>query len=503
MIPFTQRAICYVFIILIGVISTPAYAFGILESYFLALEKDPTFRAAIKAKESGNENINIGRAELLPKLSINYHNSPYNWQTKTFPQSTADGHVSEVSRKQLYRSYSGSITLTQSIFDHEAYALYKAGAMQALMSDEQYRVKLLDLAVRVVNAYVEVAYAKDKIALAEAQKNAFQEQLVMNKRLMTAGEGSITDISETQARHSLAQVQVLEAHDELDAAQRELEAIIGVHLDQLDELQVLRTDKFLVAPMVPARFESWRTLALENNPVLAAARHGIVVAKYNVEQKRAGFMPRVQLYASHSQNDSGSDNTVNQKYDTNSIGLQISVPIYSGGSVLASTRQASADYGQAMYNLDAQTKAIINDLHKHYNRCIGITSRVGAYELAVKSAELQVTATRKSVLVGQRVNVDVLNAELQWYRAQIDLALAKYTYIKSRVALLNGAGTLNEKDIKQVADYFGHVSAESNNKECPMLNVTESITKEDYSRQQGCRQNAVSSSLKRAIPPSF
>jgi protease secretion system outer membrane protein len=52
------------------------------------------------------------------------------------------------------------------------------------MSDERYRGKLSDLAVRVIGAYIEVAYSKDQIALAEAQKAAYKEQLMLNDRLM-------------------------------------------------------------------------------------------------------------------------------------------------------------------------------------------------------------------------------------------------------------------------------------------------------------------------------
>ncbi|AGO54455.1 TolC family outer membrane protein [Serratia plymuthica] len=454
MIQFKRQVAGLAISTLLFAISAPVHSIGILDAYSLALEKDPTFRAAIKEKEAGDENENIGRAGLLPKVSGNYQNSPRNWQTQKFPSSDIFGNVSEVTQRRQYRSYSSSITLTQPLFDYEAYARYKAGVAQTLMSDERYRSKFLDLAVRVISAYVEVAYSKDQIALASAQKAAYKEQLALNDRLMGAGEGTITDVSETQARYSLAEAQEIEARDALDAAQRELEVIIGVPLNQLDELQTLRPGKFQVAPLIPSRFEEWQKIALENNPTLAASRHGVDAAKYEVERNRAGFMPQVQLYASHSENDSSSDNTVNQKYRTDSIGVQVSVPIYAGGGVSASTRQAAARYGQAMFEMDAQTGTTLNDLRKQFNLCISSRAKLAAYELAVKSATTQVTATRQSVLAGQRVNVDVLNAEQQLYSAQKDLASAKYTYIKAWITLLSDSGTLDEHDVKRVAQYF-------------------------------------------------
>lgn len=171
-----------------------------------------------------------------------------------------------MTKRQQYRSYAGSVTLTQPLFDYEAYAKYKTGVAQSLMADEKYRSKYLELAVRVISAYVSVAYAKDQIALAEAQKAAYKEQLALNDRLMAAGEGTVTDVAETQARYSLAEAQVIEARDVLDSAQRELEVIIGIPLDQLDALQTLRQGKFHISPLRYTAFDDWQKLAMERNP---------------------------------------------------------------------------------------------------------------------------------------------------------------------------------------------------------------------------------------------
>ncbi len=145
--------------------------------------------------------------------------------------------------------------------------------------------------------------------------------------MVSAGEGTVTDVAETQARYSLAEAQLIEARDALDSAQRDLEVIIGIPLEQLDDLQTLRAGKFQVRPLQPTKFEDWQQIAMKQNPLLMSSRHGVDAAKYEVERNRAGFMPQVQLYASHSENDSSSDNTVNQKYRTDSIGVQVSMPM--------------------------------------------------------------------------------------------------------------------------------------------------------------------------------
>lgn len=430
------------------------YSIGIFDAYALALEKDPTYLAALKEKQVGDEIKNIGRAGLFPSVALSYRNSPRNWQTQKYQQSNIFGITSDVTKRQQYRSYASSITLTQPLFDYQAYALYKASVAQTLMADERYRSQFLDLAVRVIGTYIEAAYAKDQITLAMAQKKAYQEQLTLNKRLLSSGEGTVTDVSETSARYSLASALEIEARDNLDVALHDLEAMIGTPLDHLDELQVLRPGRLQMAPLLPADFAGWQKIALQNNPELAAARHSLEAAKYEIERNRAGFMPQVQLYATHSENDSNSDNTINQKYRTDSLGLQVNLPLYAGGRVSASTRQAAARYGQVLHEKDALVNKMLSDLRKQFNVCASSQAKLAAYDLAVKSATTQIKATRKSVQAGQRTNADVLNAEQQLYSARQDLAVAKYTYIKAWVSLLSNSGTLDEKEIYRIAQYF-------------------------------------------------
>ncbi len=128
--------------------------------------------------------------------------------------------------------------------------------------------------------------------------------------------------------------------------------------------------------------------------------------------------------------------------------------IYNGGGTSAAVRQAAAQYGRTKYDLDAQAGEILNALRRNYNQYLNSEKRINAYEIAVESASLQVDATSKSVALGQRVNVDVLNAEQQLYTARRDLSQAKYNYIKAWIGLLNEAGELKGEHLDKIAGYF-------------------------------------------------
>ena len=420
----------------------PVQALGLLQAYDLAIRNDPTFQAAIEERAAGEENRALGRSALLPTLSWNYNNS------------RNESEVTQASTRtdRDYRSYAATLTLQQPLLDYEAYARFRQGAAQALFSDERFRSKSQYLAVRLLSAYSQALLAQERIELSRAQKRAFAERLQLNQRLLKGGEGTRTDVLETQARLSMAVAEEIEAQDNQDAALRELEAMLGqpLEIEQLDPL----TPRFAILPLEPQRFESWRELALANNPELASQQHALTSAEYEVERKRAGHLPKLSLYASSRQTSSDSESTYNQKYDTNSVGIQLTVPLFAGGSVSASTRQAARQLSQAQYELDAQTAATLVDLRKQYNLNSSAAAKVRAYEMAVESASALVQATQKSVSAGERVNLDVLDAEQQLFSAKRDLAEARYAYLLARMQLKYYAGLLNEGDLRQVAGYF-------------------------------------------------
>ncbi len=420
----------------------PALALGLMDAYALALRNDPTFQAATREHEAGRENLAIGRAGLLPTLAYSYRKS----------QNTSTVSSADTSVDRDYASYSSGLTLQQPLFDYAAWAAYRQGVAKAALADERLRGRSQELAVRLFGAYSEALLAGEEIDLARAQLKAYREQLALNRHSFEAGEGTRTDLLETQARRDLSVVQEIEAHDALDAALRELQAIVGepVELPQLAPL----TDSFRVASQVPERFEAWRDLAVANNAELASQRHGLDVAEQEIERQRAGHLPTLGLYATTRRTESESESTYDQRYDTDSVGIQFSMPLFSGGRTSAARRQASASYAQAQFELDAQRDGVLNELRRQFNLCASSQAKVRAYELAVNSARLLIEATRKSVGGGERVNLDVLNAEQQYHQARRDLAEARHGYLRAWLQLRFLAGTLDEGDLRTLLGFF-------------------------------------------------
>ncbi|MBC3435232.1 TolC family outer membrane protein [Pseudomonas sp. BW16M2] len=436
------RAVCPLLLLT----SLSAQALDLGDAYALALRNDPTWQGSIAEREAGLENLAIGRAGLLPRLSYRYN------RARNDSEVTQRSQFGDVTTQRDYRSYSSTLTLEQPLFDYAAWSDYRRGVAQVALADERYRGRGQELMVRLFGAYSEALFANEQIALAQAQRRTYAEQLTLNERLLKGGEGTRTDVLETRARYELAQAQEIEAGDNLDAALRALQAIIGEPV-AVEDLAPMTGD-FRVQPLTPTRFEPWRDLAVAHNAELASQRHGLEVAEQNIERQRAGHLPSLSAYASKGISSSSSESSYNQRYDTDSIGVQLSVPLFAGGGVQASVRQARAQRDAAGFELDAQLRDTLNQLRRQFNLCASGTAKIRAYDLAVKAASALVQATRKSVRGGERVNLDVLDAEQQLFGARRDLAQARHEYLRAWLQLRYLAGVLEAGDLNVLNRYF-------------------------------------------------
>ncbi|WP_223414354.1 MULTISPECIES: TolC family outer membrane protein [unclassified Pseudomonas] len=427
----------------------PTMAMGPFDLYEQALRNDPVFLGAIKERDAGLENRAIGRAGLLPKLGYNY-NKGRNTSKVIYLNERGQNQ----SDDRNYSSYGSSLTLQQPLLDYEAYATYRKGVAQSLFADENFRGKSQQLLVRVLENYTQALFAQDQIDITQARKKAFEQQFRQNEQLFRQGEGTRTDILEAESRYELAIAEEIEARNEQDASLRELGALIGVPAVDISDLAPL-DQQFQTFTLQPANYDTWHEMAVANNPGLASQRQALEVARYEVERNRAGHLPKVSAYATVRQNESESGNTYNQRYDTNTIGIEVNVPLYAGGGVSASTRQASRAMEQAEYELDGKTRETLIELRRQFSACLSGVNKLRAYQKALTSAEALVVSTRQSILGGERVNLDALNAEQQLYTTRRDLAQSRYDYLMAWTKLHYYAGTLNEQDLAKVDEAFG------------------------------------------------
>lgn len=417
-----------------------ASAISLVEAYEKARVHDPVYRAAYFANEGGKENRILGRSNLLPNVSANYNAN----------KNRADIQSGLSLNHPKYNSKAANISLRQAIFNLDGYARYRQGIAQSNASAAQFDSDQQQLILRVIGAYIEALFSDEQVALSTAQRDMFVEQNKVNTRLFAKGEGTRTEVLETQARLDLAEAKLIEAKDNQLAARTALGAIIGDDVKSLDSLK----ENFRVRPADKAGFETWKAAALERNPALKAQLYGVEIARQEVLKARAGHVPRLDFVASYAKNDSETINTLNQESTVRSVGIQLSIPLYAGGAVNASSRQAVANQERAKAELDGKTNQVLLDLRKDYDMVASSVTKIEALMKAVESAKLLMKATEQSIKGGVRISLDLLNAQEQLYTAQRDLAQARFAYLLGSLRLRAGTGALSSDDVRDIASNF-------------------------------------------------
>jgi protease secretion system outer membrane protein len=185
-----------------------------------------------------------------------------------------------------------------------------------------------------------------------------------------------------------------------------------------------------------------------------ARKLGVEIGQQEINKQRSGHFPRLDAVASYGKSDSDTINTINQSSTTRSIGFQLTVPIYAGGAVNASTRQAVANREKAKADLQTEIDKAMLELNKDYDALVSSVKKIEALMKAVDSGKLLVQATEQSIKGGVRINLDLLDAQRQLSATVRDLAQARYTYILSYLKLRAASGTLSSSDVREMAGYF-------------------------------------------------
>lgn len=307
-----------------------------------------------------------------------------------------------------------------------------------------------DLIVRVAQAYFDVLAAQDTLATTRANKAATAEQLASAKRNFEVGTATITDTREAQARFDLGTFQELAAENDLRTKRLALDTLVG-RPGVAPKPLVVPVD--LPAP-VPANPEEWVTLADQGHPQVRRARVGLEVAQLETAKARAGESPTVDAVASLSAaNNRGSLPELSRNVGTStvaSLGVQMNWPLYTGGATQNRIKETLLLEEKSRNDLEAARRGVVQATRTAWFGVQSGLSQVKALEAAESSSLLALEATQLGYKVGVRVNLDVLNAQLQLFQTRRDLSRARYDVLVAGLRLRQAAGTLAPGDIDNV-----------------------------------------------------
>jgi len=419
----------------------------LLEIYRAAQPSDAQYAAARAAWAAGQEKLPQGLAGLLPSLTLS-GSTQWNDRDIRFRDPAALGGTSRFNSNAL------TLSLTQPIFRRQNLIAYEQAKIQVAQSDAQFAQAAQDLILRVAQAYFDVLLAEFNVELAAAQKKAIGEQLAQAKRNFEVGTATITDTHEAQARYDLSVSQEIAAQNDAEIKKRALQQIIAKPAPLLAPLSQAR---FQLIKPDPNNMDAWVKDSQQSNLQVQVAQAGLDFATQEVGRNRGGHYPTLDAFATYSESGSGAGTSTSiGGSDTTSkiIGLQLSVPLYQGGSVSSRVREALANEDKARQDLENARRSAELATRQAF---LGVTSggaQVSALQAAVVSSQSSLDSTRLGLEVGVRVQVDVLNAQQQLFSARRDQAQAVYNYLLSLLRLKAAVGRLAEEDLVQINQWL-------------------------------------------------
>jgi len=422
---------------------------SLAQAWVATLDQDPSYQAAISAREAGQSERAMGRAGLLPQINASASRSKVRG---TLDSPGLGG--STISQDLRYTAKVAEVRATQTLFDWSRYAEYRRGQARADLALAVFDTQVNDTASRLVNRYFQVLLDVENVSITRNRVEANATMLKAAQRRFEAGEGTITEIREAESRHDLSRADLIAARDALVVAVEELQEMVGRTPLRLYPLKA----GFTPGNLEPETLEGWLTLALGANADILTGWQHLRVAETEVQRSLGGHLPTVEAIAARRHVEGETITTRDQKSRNTTWGIQASLPIFSGGRTQAQLNQARHNRDRSRHELDATHHEVIVEVTRQYQAVVGGVEREAALTTAVKSSEQALEATRRGFEGGTRTMVDVLDAQDMLFQARMDLMQARLQYIVARLLLASAAGRLDQSLMDAATtEYFSEI----------------------------------------------
>jgi outer membrane protein len=430
-------------------ISLPSHGEDLLDAYQQARANDPVLAQADATRLSTGEGVDQARALLLPQVSAGL----------TFSQTKSDGgqiledpnnpgQTIDTSGFGHTRTRDISGQLSQSVLDFSKYANLKAAHSAADAQDQTYQAALQDLFVRVTTAYFTVLTDEDELTFAKANEDALKRQYDQADQQYKVGVAAITGAYQAKAAYEAAKAQTIVAQNTLDNDREALSQITGQPTGNLKKLR----DDLPLDPPVPNDADAWVKTALQSNPSLLAQRDNVETAEHNISAARAGHLPTISANVSYGKSSSWYQNAdIHQNTPASTtIGLTLSVPIFSGGLVQSQVRQSIDQRDAAQDALESARRQVKASTLNYYRSVLAGIAQVQSGKAAVQSGQKALDATRAGFSVGTQTMTDVLLAIQTLTSSESTYSQARHQFVLNMLLLQQAAGTAELKDLETI-----------------------------------------------------
>lgn len=413
---------------------------------------EPIYLAATSARDAAQARAGQAFGAMLPQVSLSANTNINDREYGTRSANTP-------AMQDRYNSNSAQLNVTQPIWRYANVA----GLRQAEAAVQQAHHQLVgaeqELLAKLASAWFDVLSARDAVLFTAQQVVATRRQWETAQRGVELGAASVPQAEEAKAKFDQALAESVAAETDNRIKKAALEQLVG----PLEELVLpqLRDDAPVTSLGVDS-LDKWLNALETGNPALLAAQQAFEAASHEVSKQRAGHQPTLDLVANVNKNSQAVGGFPGQAgYDikTNSIGFQVNLPIFSGGTQSAKVDEAAATREKARQELEGTRRAAQFAAKQAWFSWQAAAARAEAGMQGVRAGLSVLQAARRGLEAGLKPELDVFQAEQQLAAARRDLRKARYDQIASHLKLKAAAGLVGAEDVAAIDRLFAAAEA--------------------------------------------
>jgi outer membrane protein/protease secretion system outer membrane protein len=353
--------------------------------------------------------------------------------------------------KQNYNTQQEVLIVKQPVYsprltraESQAQALVRA-------SQAAVDVERLGLLGRVTEAYLNAVLANERVAHVARQVDNAKTRLKAAELALVSGTGTRTDILDIRAEIDLASAQLIQARQTVHITEGELASLMGLPAVNVKVVRAFNVQSEL---SIAKNLETLKADVFNSHPELMQREYLKQAAEYALQVVQAEHYPAADLSFQKSRSVGDSGFFANTQITAQSVGVQVSVPIYQGGLIDSKVRQALASLQESEFRIGEAKQRLENEFRKAYFSVKETQSRWAALQTAMDSANLTVLANQRSAQVGVRSQLDVVLAEQRLTQVQLQLAEARIQAIMAWVKVMTWANADQTPVLQQLSLWF-------------------------------------------------
>ncbi|MHC1548878.1 TolC family outer membrane protein [Phyllobacterium sp. K27] len=428
--------------------STPSMAETIFGAMAKAYNNNSTLNATRAGVRVTDEGVAIAKSGYRPTISASANLTSTYTRLDGRGRPTGTGFVNDGTANTAVFG----VTVNQMLFDgFTTKNTVSASKTQVLAARENLRNTEQNQLFAAVQAYMDVYLTRQIVVLRQRNIEALDEQLRAARARFDVGEGTRTDVAQSDAQKATAIAELNLAKSNEKTAEATYIQIVGDVPGRLERAPAAKKS-------LPRNMDEAYAIAENTHPAILSTRYAVDAAGYTVKATEGELLPQVSLRGEITRDEIWGDPsdlaTSTSNSTSASAGIRVTVPIYSGGRTSARVRQGKETVAQRRIEVDVARDSVRQAIAGAYAEMEAAKASIVAQRTAVAAAQLALNGVIEERKVGQRTTLDVLNEQTNVLDAQIRLVQSERDAVVTSYAALLGAGRLTAAQIGlQVAEH--------------------------------------------------